>query len=95
MAAATPASVRHQIARRQPDPVYLIIGDDVTEMTRLAADMTALVEDELSVFNLDRMYATDKGVTAAPSSRRPHAAIMLTAASVGFLLAKLRSRATR
>lgn len=64
MAAATPASVRQQIARRQPDPVYLIIGDDETEMARLATDMTALVEDELSVFNLDRMYATDKGVTA-------------------------------
>jgi DNA polymerase III delta subunit len=65
MAAATPASVRQQIARRQPDPVYLLIGDDETEMARLAADMTALVEDGLSVFNVDRLYATDKGVTAS------------------------------
>ncbi|MCA1561566.1 MAG: hypothetical protein LC753_15595 [Acidobacteria bacterium] len=65
MAAATPASVRQQIARRQPDPVYLLIGDDEAEMARLAADMTALVEDDLSVFNVDRLYATDKGVTAA------------------------------
>ena len=64
MAAATPASVRQQIARRQPDPVYLIIGDDETEMARLAADMTALVEDDLSVFNVERLYASDRGVTA-------------------------------
>jgi DNA polymerase-3 subunit delta len=65
MAAATPAAVRRQIAQRTPDPVYLILGDDDAEMSRLASDFTSLVEDELRAFNTERVYATDKGVTAA------------------------------
>jgi DNA polymerase-3 subunit delta len=65
MAAATPAAVRKQIAERRPDPLYLIIGDDDVEMSRLAADMSALVEDELRGFNMERLYAGDKGVTPA------------------------------
>ncbi len=65
MAAATPAAVRNQIAGRTPDPVYLIVGDDDAEMLRLAADLAALVEDELRAFNLERLYASDTGVTSA------------------------------
>ena len=33
-------------------------------MSRLAADLSALVEDELRAFNLERMYATDKSSSA-------------------------------
>jgi DNA polymerase-3 subunit delta len=65
MASATIAGVRAAVARRAPDPVYLIVGDDEAEMLRLAADITALVEDELRAFNVERLYAGDKGVTAA------------------------------
>lgn len=65
MPAATPASVRRQIAQRTLDPLYLIIGDDDAEMSRLAADLSAVVEDELRVFNVERLYAGDKAVTAA------------------------------
>jgi DNA polymerase-3 subunit delta len=61
---STPAAVRRQIAARQPDPVYLIVGDDEAEMSRLAADLSGLVEDELRVFNTERIYV-EKGVTAA------------------------------
>ena len=63
MPSATPSQVRKQIAERRPDPIYLIVGDDEAEMSRLAADATALVEDELRAFNSERIYV-EKGVTA-------------------------------
>ena len=65
MPAATPAGVRRQVSQRQLDPVYLIIGDDDAEMTRLVADVTAVVEDELRAFNVDRIWASDKSATPA------------------------------
>lgn len=65
MAGATPQAVRKQIAQRKPDPLYVIVGDDEAEMSRLAAELSSLVEDELRAFNLERVYAGEKGVTAA------------------------------
>lgn len=65
MPAATPSTVRAQIAQRKPAPVYLIVGDDDVETSRLAAEFASLVEDDLRAFNVERVYATDKGVTAA------------------------------
>ncbi len=64
MPAATPAAVRKQIAQGKPDPLYLILGDDETEMSRLANDLSTVVEDELRPFNLERLHANDKGVSA-------------------------------
>jgi DNA polymerase-3 subunit delta len=61
-----PAStVRKQVAQRKPDPVYLIVGDDEAEMSRLSAEISALVEDELRAFNSERFYAGERGVTPA------------------------------
>jgi DNA polymerase-3 subunit delta len=65
MPAANPAEVRAAIAKRTPAPVYLLLGDDDAELSRLASDITAVVEDELRAFNVDRVYAGDKGVSAA------------------------------
>jgi DNA polymerase-3 subunit delta len=65
MPSATPSAVRAQLAAGRPAPIYLIVGDDDAEMQRLAADLSAIVEDELRAFNLERIYATDKGVNAA------------------------------
>ncbi|MEX1127408.1 MAG: hypothetical protein WEB50_02460 [Vicinamibacterales bacterium] len=65
MPALAPPAVRKQIAQGQPDPVYLIVGDDEAEMSLLAAELGGLVEDELRAFNLERLYAQDKGVTAS------------------------------
>jgi DNA polymerase III subunit delta len=59
------ADVRAAVAKRAPAPVYLILGDDEAEMSHLAADVTSLVEDELRAFNVDRLYAGDKGTTPA------------------------------
>jgi DNA polymerase III subunit delta len=65
MPAATPANVRAAIAKRTLDPVYLILGDDEAEMARLASDIGGVVEDELRAFNMERIYAGEKGATAA------------------------------
>jgi DNA polymerase-3 subunit delta len=62
---ATPSAVRKQVAQRQSDPIYLIVGDDEAEMMRLAADISGLVEDELRAFNVERLYANEKAVTPA------------------------------
>lgn len=61
-----PAStVRKQVAQRKPDPVYLFVGDDEAEMSRLSAEISALVEDELRAFNSERFYAGERGATPA------------------------------
>ena len=65
MPVATPQAVRKQLAQGKPDVIYLIVGDDEAEMSRLSADVSALVEDELRAFNLERLYAGEKGVTTA------------------------------
>jgi DNA polymerase III delta subunit len=65
MASATPADVRAALARRAPDPIYLFVGDDDAEISRLAAEMGSVVEDELRAFNVERVYAGEKGVTPA------------------------------
>src|ERR1043166_8081771 len=64
MPPASAADVRAALAKRSPAPVYLILGDDDAEMSRLAADIAALVEDELRAFNVERIYAGEKGSTA-------------------------------
>ena len=63
MAAATPQAVRKQIAAGTADPIYLIVGDDDVEMTRLSAELSSLVEEDLRAFNLERVYAGEKRVT--------------------------------
>ena len=65
MPSATPADVRAKVAKRTPDPVYLLLGDDEAEMSAVAGDITALVEDELRAFNVDRLYAGEKSGTPA------------------------------
>jgi DNA polymerase-3 subunit delta len=65
MPGASPSDVRTAVAKRTPAPVYLILGDDDAEMLRLTADITALVEDELRAFNVERIYAGEKGSTAS------------------------------
>ena len=63
MSSASASHVRQQIAKGTPDPVYLLLGDDDAEIARLAADITSVVDDELRVFNVERMYAGEKTTT--------------------------------
>jgi DNA polymerase III subunit delta len=65
MAPSTPTDVRAAIAKRALAPVYLLVGDDDAEISHLATDIAAVVEDELRAFNVDRFYAGEKGVTPA------------------------------
>jgi DNA polymerase III delta subunit len=61
---STPSQVRKQISAGKPDPIYVIVGDDEAEMTHLTADLSALVDDDLRAFNVERIYATDKSSSA-------------------------------
>jgi DNA polymerase III delta subunit len=61
----TPADVRAAITQGRVDPLYLILGDDEAEMVRLANDIAGLVEDELRAFNMERIYAGEKGANAS------------------------------
>jgi DNA polymerase III delta subunit len=61
----TPSEVRAAIKKGAVDPLYLILGDDEAEMTRLAGDIAGVVEDELRAFNMERIYAGEKGASAA------------------------------
>jgi DNA polymerase-3 subunit delta len=54
-----------QIRARQPAPVYVIIGDDDQEKSMLSQLAAELVDEELRAFNVERLYGTDKGTTAA------------------------------
>jgi DNA polymerase III subunit delta len=74
MATLSPAAVRKQIAQKQPDPIYLIVGDDEAEMSHLAADLSSTVEDELRAFNVERMYASDR--TTTPTSIAESASLL-------------------
>ncbi len=65
MPVATPDAVRQQVSQGSPDPVYLIVGDDESTMTGLAVALSGIVEDELSAFNVERIYASDKSGTPA------------------------------
>src|SRR6185436_2397773 len=59
----TPQTIRQQVKQGKPQPIYLIVGDDEAEMSRLTAELSTLVEDELRAFNLERMYAGERGVS--------------------------------
>jgi DNA polymerase III subunit delta len=65
MPTATLESVRRQIEAGRPDPVYLIVGDDEQEKDGVAAELAALIDDELRAFNIERIYADQKGAAAA------------------------------
>ena len=64
MPVVSPQMVRAQIKKGAPDPVYLIVGDDDAEMSKLATGLSSLVEEGLRPFNLERLYGGEK--TASP-----------------------------
>jgi DNA polymerase-3 subunit delta len=59
MPTLTPAAVRKQIKSDQPDPVYLLQGEDEVEKSALAAEFGELVEEGLRAFNVERLHAGD------------------------------------
>lgn len=63
MPTVNPATIRKSAASGSLDPVYLIVGDDETEMAELTAAISSVVEEDLRAFNLERLYANEKSVT--------------------------------
>ena len=61
----TPSAVRRQIRAGRIEPMYLIVGADETEKMALVEDVTALVEEDLRAFNVDRFYGGEASVTGA------------------------------
>ena len=51
--------MRQQIESADPDPVYLLLGDDAIERSALAAEFGKLVEEGLRAFNVERLHAGD------------------------------------
>ena len=56
MSTSTLAAVRKQIKAGQTDPLYLLIGDDEEEKSKLAADFQDVIEVDLRPFNVQRVY---------------------------------------
>ena len=61
MPTATPAAIRKQITAGQPDPIYLILGEDEVEKAALAHEFDDLVEEDFRPFNIERIHAGDVG----------------------------------
>jgi DNA polymerase III subunit delta len=59
-----PEAFRQQIARVATAPVYLLVGDDEHEKSALAFAAGEMIEEDLRAFNLERLYATDRNVSA-------------------------------
>jgi DNA polymerase III delta subunit len=61
----TPAAVRAQIAAGSTEPLYLVTGDDESEMSAIAAALTESIDDDFRVFNVQRFYGSDAGTNLA------------------------------
>jgi len=57
MPVATPSKVRAQIDAGNPDPIYLLVGDDEVEKSALAGEFADLVDEGLRAFNVERIHA--------------------------------------
>jgi len=59
MANLTPSAVIKQIESGNPDPIYLVQGEDEIEKSALAARFADLVDEGLQAFNVERVHAGD------------------------------------
>jgi len=59
MATLTPSAVIKQIELGNPDPIYLVQGEDEIEKSALAAKFADLVDEGLQAFNVERVHAGD------------------------------------
>jgi DNA polymerase-3 subunit delta len=53
------AAVHKQIKAGNPDPIYLLLGEDDVEKSALAAEFAEIVEEGLRAFNVERVHAGD------------------------------------
>ena len=70
MGVLTPGELRNRIASGNPDPVYLLVGDDEHEKGALAAALADTIEEGLRAFNLDRFHGGDAGLGEVVAAAR-------------------------
>jgi DNA polymerase-3 subunit delta len=58
----TVAHLRKQLKAGEPDPLYMLIGQDDAEKASVAAEFAEIVEEGLRAFNFERLYAGDLDV---------------------------------
>lgn len=61
MSTITPEAVQKQIAAGTLHTVYLLVGDDDRLITAVEGALSGTIEEDLRVFNYERLYASDKG----------------------------------
>lgn len=72
MSLLTPSAFRQQIKSGRIEPVYLFVGADEGEKSALVSELTALIEEGLRAFNVDRFYggeALATGVAIVDAAR--------------------------
>ena len=62
MAVLAASALRKQLASGDVGPLYVLVGDDDTEKSAVAAEFGDLVDEGLRAFNLDRFYGGDTRV---------------------------------
>jgi DNA polymerase-3 subunit delta len=90
-----PDAFRQQMASKRPDPVIMIVGDDEHEKAALALAAGEMIEDDLRAFNVERLYATDKSVTAGSVVEAARTLPMLAPRRVVIVLAAEKLLAPR
>lgn len=95
MAQLSVRAFREQIIAGAPDPVCLLLGDDDHEKGALALALGEMVEADLRAFNVERLYAGDKAVTASAIVEAARTLPMLAPRRVVVVLQAERLFATR
>jgi DNA polymerase-3 subunit delta len=62
--ALTTTILRKQLAEGDTDPLYMLVGADDLEKSAVAAEFAEMVEEDLRVFNVERMYGGETKVDA-------------------------------
>jgi DNA polymerase III subunit delta len=61
----TPSAARKQIASGETLPLYMLVGADDVEKSAVAGEFTAVVEEGLEAFNVERLYGGETRVLDA------------------------------
>lgn len=62
MAQLALSALRKQIAAGETGPLYMLVGDDDIEKSAVAGEFAEMVEEDLRVFNVDRVYGGEMRV---------------------------------
>src|ERR1051325_1744960 len=55
----TRQALKKQIAAGETGPIYVLIGDDDTEKSAVAAEFTEMVDEGLRAFSVDRLFGAE------------------------------------